>query len=87
LLQGFIQGLVIRVWIAAPVGPIESLCIQRTLAKDRAFGLITGLGAATADTLCGAIAGFGITYCLYDYGILRGMDVISARIPKGSSLC
>ncbi len=58
----FLRGLVIGFSIAAPVGPIGVLCIQRTLAKGRASGLISGLGAATADALYGSIAGFGLTF-------------------------
>jgi threonine/homoserine/homoserine lactone efflux protein len=61
LLQSFPEGMVIGLSIAAPVGPIGLLCIQRTLAKGRASGLVSGLGAASADALYGGIAGFGIT--------------------------
>src|SRR5689334_6442225 len=46
--------------IAAPVGPINVLCASRTLAKGRASGLLSGLGAATADALYGGIAAFSI---------------------------
>ena len=58
----FIKGLVIGFSIAAPVGPIGLLCIRRTLAKGRASGLFSGLGAATADAIYGCIAGFGLTF-------------------------
>jgi threonine/homoserine/homoserine lactone efflux protein len=37
------------------------LCIQRTIAYGRTSGLLTGLGAATADALYGAVAAFGLT--------------------------
>ena len=57
----FLRGLVIGFSIAAPVGPIGVLCIRRTLANGRASGLISGLGAATADAIYGCIAGFGLT--------------------------
>jgi threonine/homoserine/homoserine lactone efflux protein len=57
----FLRGLVIGFSIAAPVGPIGVLCIRRTLAEGRAVGLVSGLGAATADSFYGAIAGFGLT--------------------------
>jgi threonine/homoserine/homoserine lactone efflux protein len=57
LLQGFILGFS----IAAPVGPIGVLCIRRTLADGRLTGFLSGLGAATADMLYGAIAAFGLT--------------------------
>ena len=56
-----IKGLVIGLAIAAPVGPIGVLCIRRSLADGRLIGLLTGLGAATADGVYGAIAAFGLT--------------------------
>jgi threonine/homoserine/homoserine lactone efflux protein len=56
-----LKGLVIGFSIAAPVGPIGVLCIRRTLADGRAVGFAAGLGAATADALYGAVAGFGLT--------------------------
>ncbi len=57
-----LRGMVIGLAIAAPVGPIGVLCIRRTLADGRAVGLATGLGAATADLIYGAVAGFGLTF-------------------------
>jgi threonine/homoserine/homoserine lactone efflux protein len=47
--------------IAAPVGPIGVLCIRRTLAHGRLTGLVSGLGAASADALYGSLAAFGLT--------------------------
>ena len=55
------KGLLIGLSIAAPVGPIGVLCIRRTLAQGRVSGFVTGMGAATADGLYGAVAGFGLT--------------------------
>ncbi len=55
------RGLLIGFSIAAPVGPIGVLCIRRTLSEGRAAGLLSGLGAATADAIYGCIAGFGLT--------------------------
>lgn len=57
----FFKGLVLGFSIAAPVGPIGVLCIRRTLAEGRLHGLISGLGAATADGFYGLVAGFGLT--------------------------
>ncbi len=57
----FLKGLIVGLSIAVPVGPIGVLCIRRTLAKSRIIGLLSGLGAATADAFYGAIAGFGLT--------------------------
>jgi len=57
-----LRGLLIGFSIAAPVGPIGVLCIRRTLARGWAFGLLSGLGAASADAIYGAVAGFGLTF-------------------------
>lgn len=57
LLRGLLMGLS----IAATVGPISLLCIQRTLERGRVYGLLSGLGVALADGTYGAIAGFGLT--------------------------
>ena len=58
----FIKGFIIGFSIAAPVGPIGILCIQRTLAGGNVQGLVTGLGAASADAIYGFIAAFGLTF-------------------------
>jgi len=58
----FFRGLVIGFSIAAPVGPIGVLCIRRTLADGQISGLVSGLGAATADAFYGCVAGFGLTF-------------------------
>jgi threonine/homoserine/homoserine lactone efflux protein len=58
----FLRGLIIGFSIAAPVGPIGVLCISRTLTEGRISGLISGLGAATADALYGSIAAFGLAF-------------------------
>jgi threonine/homoserine/homoserine lactone efflux protein len=56
-----LKGIAIGFAIAAPVGPIGVLCIRRTFAEGRAVGFATGLGAATADAMYGAVAAFGLT--------------------------
>lgn len=58
------KGLLAGLAIAVPVGPVNVLCAARTLRRGRLSGLISGLGAATADTLYGAIAGFSITFLI-----------------------
>ena len=56
----FLKGIGIGIAVAAPVGPIGLLCIQRTLRDGLVIGLSTGLGAALADGIFGAIAAFGL---------------------------
>jgi len=57
-----LRGGLIGLSIAAPVGPIGVLCIRRTLAEGRVAGLVSGLGAATADAFYGSVAAFGLTF-------------------------
>ena len=57
----FLKGCAIGLSIAAPVGPIGVLCIRRSLAEGARVGFFTGLGAAVADGLYGAVAAFGLT--------------------------
>ncbi|MDB9525066.1 LysE family transporter [Oscillatoria sp. CS-180] len=61
MLSTLLEGLILGLSIAAPVGPIGILCVRRTLALGRWIGLVSGLGAATADGFYGCIAGFGLT--------------------------
>jgi threonine/homoserine/homoserine lactone efflux protein len=56
----FYRGLVLGLMIAAPVGPIGLLCTRRTIHKGLLIGFVTGLGAAGADTIFGAIAAFSV---------------------------
>jgi threonine/homoserine/homoserine lactone efflux protein len=55
----WLRGFVIGLAIAAPVGPIGVLCMRRTLNTGRLAGFVTGLGAAAADGVYGAIGAFG----------------------------
>ena len=59
--MAFLEGVVIGVSVAAPVGPIGLLCIRRTLTGGMRAGLQSGLGAATADFLFAIVAAAGIS--------------------------
>jgi threonine/homoserine/homoserine lactone efflux protein len=67
----FGPALWIGLSIAAPVGPIGLLVIQRTLRHGRAVGLATGLGAAGADAAYGAVGAFGVTALIAALQALR----------------
>jgi threonine/homoserine/homoserine lactone efflux protein len=69
----FVRSVLIGLSIAAPVGPIGLLVIQRTLQRGRRIGLATGLGAAVADALYGAVGAYGV------HGVIRWLD--EARTP------
>lgn len=57
----FVRGLLIGLSIAATVGPMSVLCVQRTVYRGQWYGLVSGLGIATADAVYGSIAAFGVT--------------------------
>jgi threonine/homoserine/homoserine lactone efflux protein len=69
----FAQSLLIGFSIAAPVGPIGLLTIQRTLNRGAAAGLATGMGAALADAAYGAVGAFGVTVLI--------QALTAARLP------
>jgi threonine/homoserine/homoserine lactone efflux protein len=58
----FLKGLIIGFAMAVPIGPIGIMCIRKTLAEGHARGLMIGLGGATADSLYGVVAAFGLTF-------------------------
>lgn len=60
----FIKGLMIGLLASIPLGPIGVICIQRTINKSRLSGFFSGVGAATADTIFAAIAGFSLTFVI-----------------------
>jgi threonine/homoserine/homoserine lactone efflux protein len=57
----YLRGLLLGFTIAATVGPMCILCIQRTFQKGYLYGLVSGMGIATADATYGSIAAFGLT--------------------------
>lgn len=55
-----LAGLLAGFSIATSIGPMGALCIQRTLTSGMRVGVSTGLGAATATALCGALVILGL---------------------------
>ncbi len=54
---GFIIGFI----VAAPIGPVNLICIRRTFAYGPINGFLSGLGAAIGDGVFAIIAAFGLT--------------------------
>jgi threonine/homoserine/homoserine lactone efflux protein len=67
LATGALAGLA----LAAPVGPIGVLVIERSLRQGLAAGLATGLGAAVADAVYGALGVFAAAAVLALLASLR----------------
>jgi threonine/homoserine/homoserine lactone efflux protein len=53
-------GLLVGISIAAPIGPMALLCIQRTLVSGMRVGVSTGLGAVTVNLAYGALILLGL---------------------------
>lgn len=60
----FLRGILLGLAVAAPVGPIGVLCIQRSLAGGFWTGFSGGVGTAVADALYAALAAAGFAVLL-----------------------
>lgn len=54
-------GVVIGLIVAAPIGPVNLICIRRTFFYGPLNGFFSGLGAALGDGVFAIITAFGIT--------------------------
>jgi putative LysE/RhtB family amino acid efflux pump len=80
------RGLVLGVMIAAPVGPVGLQCIRRTLQKGVVVGLATGLGAACADAIFGAISVLGVSAILdFIHHYAATIRLVGGTIVLGSA--
>jgi threonine/homoserine/homoserine lactone efflux protein len=57
----FVQGIIIGLTLAVPVGPIAIICIQRAVTDGRLHGIFSGIGVATGDSFYAAITVLGLT--------------------------
>lgn len=76
-MEALIRGGALGLSIAIPIGPIVTLCINRTLARGRIAGISTGLGAATIHAVYGtatAIGGAAAAKLMHDHAsTMHGM--------------
>src|SRR6185295_9449747 len=66
-------GMVIGLIAAAPIGPVNLICIRRTLSYGQINGFLAGLGAALGDGIFAVIAGFGVKWvfdAIQDMGVV-----------------
>lgn len=74
-------GLVIGLLVAAPIGPVNLICIRRTLSYGQLNGFLAGLGAALGDGIFAVIAGFGVKWvfdAIQEMGVV--LQLLSAAI-------
>ena len=79
-LSVFAQSVLIGLSIAAPVGPIGLLCIQRSLEGGFRLGFATGMGAACADGFYGAVGAFGV------HGVTQALQAARPVLGIGGGL-
>jgi threonine/homoserine/homoserine lactone efflux protein len=56
-----LEGILIGIVVAVPVGPLGLLCVSRALMMGPLYGMLSGFGVATADSLAAGIAALGIS--------------------------
>lgn len=57
-----LKGALVGFCLAVPIGPINILCMRKTLAYGRLSGMASGAGAAMADAIYGGVAAFGLHF-------------------------
>ena len=80
----YTKGILIGLVASVPLGPIGLLCIQRTLSKSHRSGFVSGLGAATADSMFATVALFSLTVVMSfienNMAIIKALGGISVVI-------
>lgn len=76
----FVKSLFLGLAIAAPLGPIGALCINRTYECGFAAGLAGGLGTALADAVYAALAAAGFAA----FASVLGMIDMPLRLTGGA---
>lgn len=61
MIETIVKGFVIGLLVSAPMGPVNMLCVQRTLNRGRWHGFITGIGAMFSDVIYALITLLGMS--------------------------
>ncbi|MGE0630224.1 MAG: LysE family translocator [Hyphomicrobiaceae bacterium] len=83
-------GIAVGVLVAAPVGPVNIVCIQRAIERGAVAGIAAGLGAVVGDGLIALMAAMGVG--AISGAVQRYRDLIQivgglALIAFGLKLC
>jgi threonine/homoserine/homoserine lactone efflux protein len=76
----FSSGIIIGLIVAVPIGPVNLICIRRTLAYGALNGFVSGLGAALGDGLFAVVTAFGLT------AISQGIEGYSTALKLAGGL-
>ncbi len=61
MIETIVKGFIIGLLVSAPMGPVNMLCVQRTLNNGRQSGFITGLGALLSDLIYALVTLLGMS--------------------------
>src|SRR5438552_8499834 len=73
-------GIIIGLIVAAPIGPVNLICIRRTFVYGPLNGFISGLGAALGDGVFAVVTAFGLT------AISQGIEGYSTALKLAGGL-
>ena len=75
------SGVVIGLIVALPIGPVNLICIRRTLALGPMNGFVSGLGAAMGDGFFAFIMAFGFTAAVqWVHGLSGTLELIGGTL-------
>lgn len=57
-----LQGIIIGIIVALPIGPLGIISIQKTISKGWKIGFLSGLGFVTSDLIYSSIAVLGVSF-------------------------
>jgi threonine/homoserine/homoserine lactone efflux protein len=78
-----LKGIGVGASIAIPVGPIGIICLRRMLMQGPLVGIMSGLGASTADLVYSSCALIGLSF-IYSFLVHH---LILVRIVSSIFLC
>ena len=80
VLAAWIQGIIIGLGVAAPIGPVNVEIIRRHLGQGFAAGLLLGLGACSVDTAYMLVISVGLITASPDPATKSVLTVVGAAI-------
>lgn len=75
IISYLLRGLFIGIVFGIPIGAVGILTIQRTIQHNILAGIVSGLGASSADIFYAAISIFGLTF-ISDF-LIQNQNIIS----------
>ncbi len=71
----FLAGMVFGLALAAPPGPMNAIIAEESVVRGWVSGMVTGLGAMTADVVFFLLALAGVATVVEEWPLLRGVMI------------